>query len=66
MLDSHYSLAFLLTGRDGNGARSALPDAPIISDQDESLVPWSRNLRARIATALHRAAWAFESADVKR
>jgi hypothetical protein len=66
LLDSHYSLAFLLAGRDVNGARSALPDAPTITDQDQPLFQWSRNLRARIATALHRAAWAFESADNKR
>ena len=61
-MNSYYPLALLLA-RQESAAQSALPDAPTIVDEDGVSLSWSRSVRSRIATALHREAWFFEPAE---
>ena len=41
-------------------SRSALPDAPVVDDGRAHRIERFPQTRARLATALHRAAWALE------
>ncbi|TAP41735.1 hypothetical protein EYS21_18340 [Arthrobacter sp. S39] len=65
-MNNYYPPALLLARQEqatviAHEARSALPDAPVVVEEESrSALGW-RSLRGRIATALHRIAWAIES-----
>jgi hypothetical protein len=60
----NFSLAMLayIGARKNDEARSALPDAPVVMPRDGGVRGRVDRLRGRVASFLHRAAWAIEPA----
>ncbi|MCD4852053.1 hypothetical protein AB4Y77_14830 [Paenarthrobacter sp. YAF11_1] len=67
-MNSYYPLALLLARQEAaqsalETANSALPHAPVVPVHEGSSHPWLDALRGRVATILHRVAWALEPED---
>ena len=67
-MNSYYPLALLLARQEAaqsafETATSALPNAPVVPYAEKSSPRWLDALRGRVATILHRVAWALEPED---
>lgn len=64
-MNSYYQLALLFARQEAaqralETANSALPNTPVIPEAEKTPVLWMDALRGRLATRLHRIAWALD------